>query len=96
MLDATGHVENTHKPQYVCGEGPSKNVILKCINSTHRHTAKSITLKKIKQNNNGIFSDHSKTRLVRYSNGDELDTICVRFWNGLLPPYLQSSFQMVT
>jgi hypothetical protein len=32
---------------------------------------------------------------VRFSNGHFLDKICVRFSNGLLAPFFQSSFQMV-
>jgi hypothetical protein len=36
MLDPTTmHVAKKPLPQYVCGEGPSKNVVLKCIDSTH-------------------------------------------------------------
>jgi hypothetical protein len=43
MLDPTRHFAKT--PQPWCGEGPSKNVILNCIDST-QHTAKSTTFKK--------------------------------------------------
>jgi hypothetical protein len=31
MLDPTRHVAKNPSPQYVCGEGPSKNVFIKCI-----------------------------------------------------------------
>jgi hypothetical protein len=36
MLDPNKHFAKNPEPQYVCGEGPSKNVILNCFDST-RH-----------------------------------------------------------
>jgi hypothetical protein len=51
MLDPTRHVATNPKPQYTCGEEPSKNVILKCtliqLNVCNKdgHLPKPITLK---------------------------------------------------
>jgi hypothetical protein len=36
-----------------------------------------------------LYSDHSKTG---HLPGDELDTICLQFLNGLLPSYFWSGF----
>jgi hypothetical protein len=36
MLDPTRYVAKTPLPKQVCGEGPSQNVYLNCIDSTHR------------------------------------------------------------
>jgi hypothetical protein len=52
MLDPARHVAKNPKPQYVYGEGPSKNGIFKIILiqlimfNKDRHTAKSISLKR--------------------------------------------------
>jgi hypothetical protein len=35
MLDPARHVAKNPLPQYLCGDRPSKNVLLKCIGSTH-------------------------------------------------------------
>jgi hypothetical protein len=41
MLNPTKHVAKNSEPQHVCGEGPSENVILKCIDSTHHVSIKT-------------------------------------------------------
>jgi hypothetical protein len=49
-LYPTRHAAKNPKPQHVCGEGPSKNVLLKCVDiltvlNIDRDMANSITLK---------------------------------------------------